>query len=112
MLLPLKNVFNAQYARDVSEKVRSALRTKQRRGEFIGSFASYGYLKDPEHRGRLVVDPVAAKVVQHIFQRCADGAGQIRIAKELNEAGIPCPSEYKRLMGERYRNNHKLESTR
>ena len=111
MLLPLKNVFNAQYARDVSEKVRSALRTKQKRGEFIGSFASYGYLKDPEHRGRLTVDPVAAKVVQRIFQRCADGVGQIRIAKELNEAGIPCPSEYKRLMGEHYRNNHRLEST-
>jgi DNA invertase Pin-like site-specific DNA recombinase len=112
MLLPLKNVFNAQYARDVSEKVRSALRTKQKRGEFIGSFASYGYRKDPQRHGRLTVDPVAAQVVQRIFQRCAEGAGQIRIAKELNQAGIPCPSQYKRMMGERYRNSRKLDTTR
>ena len=111
MLLPLKNVFNTQYARDISEKVRSAFKTKQRRGEFIGAFASYGYLKDPGNRNRLVIDPVAAGVVAHIFQRAAEGVGQIRIAKELNEKGIPCPSDYKRLMGQKYRNSRKLDAT-
>ncbi len=48
MLLPLKNVFNTQYARDISSKVRSSFATKQRRGGFVGAFASYGYLKDPD----------------------------------------------------------------
>lgn len=42
MLLPMKNIFNTQYARDISDKVRSAIRTKQERGEFVGAFASYG----------------------------------------------------------------------
>ena len=112
MLLPLKNVFNAQYARDISEKVRSAFQTKQRRGEFIGAFASYGYQKAPDNHNRLLIDPAAAQVVQRIFQRAAQGAGQIRIAKELNEQGIPCPSEYKRMMGQKYRNSRKLDSTR
>ena len=32
MLLPLKNVFNTQYAKDISSKVRSSFTTKQRRG--------------------------------------------------------------------------------
>ena len=112
MLLPLKNVFNTQYAKDISQKVRSAVAVKQNRGEFVGAFASYGYLKDPENHSRLVVDPVAGKVVQRIFRMAASGMGQIKIAHVLNEEQIPCPSEYKRLMGEKYTNSKKLDSTR
>lgn len=112
MLLPLKNVFNTQYAKDISGKVRSAFRVKQQRGEFVGAFASYGYQKDPENHNRLMVDPVAARVVLRVFQMAAQGIGQVRIAKTLNEEKIPCPSEYKKLMGMKYCNNHRLETTR
>ena len=111
MMLPLKNVFNTQYAKDISGKVRSAFQVKQDRGQFVGAFASYGYLKDPEQRGHLIPDPVAAQVVRRIFEMAAQGMGQIRIAKTLNEEGVPCPSDYKRLMGMKYRNCRKLEST-
>ena len=111
MMMPLKNLFNAQYAKDISQKVKSSFRAKQKRGEFIGAFACYGYLKDAQNRNHLVVDPVASKVVQRIFSLFEDGIGKIRIAKILNEEGIPCPSEYKRLMGDRYRNCNKLEET-
>ena len=111
MLLPLKNIFNTQYAKDISDKIRSSFRSKQKRGEFIGAFASYGYLKDPENHNHLIIDPVASKVVQTIFEMAAQGIGQVRIAKKLNEDGIPCPSEYKRLMGDKYSNSHKLDST-
>ncbi len=112
MLLPLKNVFNAQYAKDISQKVRSAFAVKQNRGEFVGAFASYGYLKDPDKHGHLIIDPMAGRVVQRIFEMAASGMGQIKIAHILNEEQIPCPSEYKRLMGEKYTNSKKLESTR
>ena len=111
MMMPLRNLFNAQYAKDISQKVKSSFRAKQKRGEFIGAFASYGYLKDTQNRNHLVVDPVASKVVQRIFSLFEDGVGKIRIAKILNEEGIPCPSEYKSLMGDRYRNCNKLEET-
>jgi len=111
MTVPLKNLFNAQYARDISMKVKSALHTKQRRGEFIGAFPSYGYLKDPENHSHLVVDPVAAEVVRQIFTLFEEGHGKIGIAKILNGEGVPCPSVYKRLMGERYRNSSRLERT-
>ncbi|WP_409967426.1 recombinase family protein [Bengtsoniella intestinalis] len=111
MLLPLKNVFNTQYAKDISGKVRSAFAVKQRRGEFVGAFASYGYLKDPQHRNKLIVDPVASQVVQRIYEMAANGMGQIRIALVLNEEGVPCPSQYKRLMGERYHNGKRLDTT-
>ena len=112
MLLPMKNIYNAQYARDISEKVRSAMRSKQRRGDFVGAFASYGYLKDPKNHNHLIPDPVASQVVKRVFELAASGMGQIRIAKLLNGEGIPCPSEYKRMMGENYTNCHRLDSTK
>lgn len=111
MTVPIKNLFNAQYARDISMKVKSALHTKQRQGEFIGAFASYGYVKDPENHNHLVIDPVAAEVVRRIFTLFEEGHGKIGIAKILNGEGVPCPSVYKRLMGERYRNSSRLERT-
>ena len=111
MMLPLKNVFNTQYAKDISEKVRSAFSIKQRRGEFVGAFSSYGYLKDPQNHNHLIIDPVAGEIVHRIFELAASGVGQLRLAILLNEEKIPCPSEYKRLMGERYNNSKKLDST-
>lgn len=111
LMLPLKNVFNAQYAKDISGKVRSAFRAKQRRGEFCGAFACYGYVKDSANKNRLVVDPAAAEVVRRIFRMTAEGVGQLGVAKALNAEGIPCPSEYKRLMGSRYANGKRLPET-
>lgn len=111
MLLPMKNLFNTQYARDISDKVRSAIRAKQRRGEFVGAFASYGYRKDPADHNRLLVDPAAARVVERIFTLFEQGWGKVRIARQLNAEGVPSPSEYKRMLGERYHNGRKLDRT-
>ena len=111
MMLPLKNLFNTQYARDISEKVRSSLRAKQQRGEFIGGFASYGYRKDPRNRNHLVVDLPAAQVVRQVFNLFEQGAGQVEIARRFNREGIPSPSQYKRDMGERYTNGRQLPQT-
>lgn len=104
VLTPLKNIFNAQYARNISDKVRSAFRTKQRRGEFCGAFAAYGYRKDPLDRDHLVIDPVAAETVRRIFAMAAGGMGKRQIADALNAGAVPPPGEYKRLMGLRYSN--------
>lgn len=111
MLLPVKNIINEQYARDISQKVRSSFRAKQRSGEFIGAFASYGYRKDPEDHNHLVIDPPAAAVVRRIFTLFEKGNGKVKIAKLLNAEGVPCPSEYKRLNGEKYHNGQKLGGT-
>ena len=76
MMMPLKNLFNTQYARDISRKVKSSLHAKQQRGEFIGAFASYGYCKDPQDHNRLVIDPPAAEVVRRIFTLFENGMGK------------------------------------
>ena len=111
MLLPMKNIFNTQYARDISDKVRAAIHTKQQRGEFVGAFPSYGYQKDPANHSRLVIDPAAAQVVRRIFDLFEQGWGKIKIARQLNAEGIPSPSEYKRILGERYHNGRKIGQT-
>ncbi|MCC8029601.1 MAG: recombinase family protein [Lachnospiraceae bacterium] len=111
ILLPIKNIFNEQYARDISKKVHASMKTKQKAGEFIGAFASYGYRKSPIDKNKLVIDDYAANVVRRIFKMYVSGYGKNSIAKALNEDGIVCPSEYKRMNGENYRNSRKLEST-
>lgn len=111
MLLPIKNIFNEQYARDISKKVQSSFKVKQKEGEFIGAFPSYGYKKSPIDRHKLVVDEYAAEVVRRIYNNYISGYGKVRIAKILNDEGIVCPSEYKKLNGENYRNCNKLNQT-
>lgn len=111
MLLPIKNIFNEQYARDISKKVHAAMQTKQHAGEFIGAFACYGYQKSLTDKNKLVVDEYAAQVVRQIFSLYLSGYGKIRIAGILNEQGIVCPSEYKKQNGEHYHNCHRLDST-
>lgn len=111
MLLPMKNLFNTQYAKDISDKVRSSIHTKQQRGEFVGAFPSYGYRKDPSNHNRLLIDPPAAQVVQRIFDLFEQGNGKVKIAKLLNADQVPSPSEYKRILGERYHNGRKMDKT-
>lgn len=111
MLLPIKNIFNEQYARDISKKIQATVKSKQKAGEFIGAFTSYGYKKSPVDKNKLVIDDYAADVVRRIFSLYIQGYGKQRIAKLLNAEGILCPAEYKKVNGENYKNWNRLEST-
>lgn len=111
-IMPIKNIFNAQYSKDISKKVKSSFRTLQNEGKFVGAFASYGYAKDPKDRHKLLVDEPAAEIVRKIFSLYNSGMGKISIARRLNESNIPCPSEYKRLNGLNYTNGQRVELTK
>lgn len=111
MLLPVKNVFNQQYAVDISGKVQSSFKTKQRSGKFVGAFSSYGYLKNPNDHNKLIIDEYAAQIVKRIFGMYLEGIGQLKIAKILNDEGILCPSEYKKQSGLNYKNSKRIETT-
>lgn len=111
MLLPIKNIFNEQYARDISNKIQATVKSKQKAGEFIGAFTSYGYKKSPANKNKLVIDEYASEVVKRVFNMYVQGTGKQSIAKILNAEGILCPSEYKKLNGENYKNCNRLEKT-
>lgn len=103
ILIPFKNLINDAYCRDISIKVRSQLEIKRKKGDFIGSFAVFGYLKDPADRHKLIVDDFAAGIVGDIFRWKLEGASQQRIADKLNELGVLSPMEYKRFCGTAYK---------
>lgn len=103
LIVPFRNILNDEYAHDISNKVRASLDLKRRQGKFIGSFASYGYRKDPDDHSRLLIDEAAAAVVRDIFNWFIGGTSVLGIAKKLNAKGIPNPSAYKRQQGMNYR---------
>ena len=111
MLLPVKNVVNAEYAKDISKKVQSSFKIKQKSGKFIGAFASYGYIKSSGDKHKLVIDEYAADIVRRIFKLFIAGNGKMKIAAILNNEDIPCPSMYKKLCGQNYANSNRLAQT-
>ena len=102
IIVPFKNLINDAYCRDISMKIRSQLEIKRKKGEFTGSYASYGYAKDPVDKNHLVIDEYAAEIVRFIFNMKMDGYSADRIAMKLNEMGVLTPMEYKRSCGFNY----------
>ncbi len=102
IIVPFKNLINDAYCRDISVKIRTQLDVKRKSGKFIGSFAAYGYAKDPADKNHLIVDECAAEVVRQIFQMKLDGYSAMGIAEKLNRMAVPTPMEYKRMCGYNY----------
>lgn len=85
--------FNERYIRDISKKIRTNLKFKIQKGEFLGR-APYGYRKSESCKNSLVVDDTEARVVKKIFEMYAEGYGYRSIANYLNDKGY-CPPGYK-----------------
>lgn len=106
IMVPFKNLINDEYCRDISNKVRSSLDMKRRQGKHIGSFACYGYKKDPEDHNHLVIDEEAAQVVREIFRWYISGMSILSISQKLNSMSVPNPASYKKKQGLNYRNTY------
>ena len=93
--VPIKNIINTLYAKDLSKKSAAALRIKQQNGEFIGTYASYGYMKSKEDKHKIVIDEETAPVVKMIFEWKAQGLGYASIGRKLYDMGIMPPCRYR-----------------
>lgn len=93
-VVPLKNLINEVYSKDISRKAATALAVKQKRGEFIGAWAPYGYRKDPEDNHHLVINEETAPVVKRLFSLRVDGTNIQQIARQLDAEGILSPAAY------------------
>ena len=109
LIIPFKNLLNDTYLRDISLKVRSSIYAKIDKGEYIGAFATYGYLKtkDENNKNVLIVDEEASKVVKDIFKYRLNGLSASKIAIKLNEQGILSPMEYKNSIGLKFNTSFK-----
>ena len=102
----LMGFLNENRSRRLSTNIKEIFRVKAEKGEFIGAFASFGYMRDPNNKNHFIIDEEAAEIVRMIFDLYMSGTGQIGIANILNEQNIPTPSEYKRRQGLNYKNSN------
>lgn len=89
------------FLEDTSHNIRETLKTKRKNGEYTGSFAPYGYQKDPENKNHLVPDEKVKPYVIRIFEEYNHGYGMEKIAHHLMQDGIYSPLEYKLSTGSR-----------
>ena len=93
-ITPFRAIMNDMYAKDISKKIKSVKRDKQRKGQFIGGKPVYGYKKHPTQKNKIVIDEDAAPIVRRIFAMALDGMSCRKIAAALNEEGVPTPATY------------------
>ena len=96
-ITPFRAIMNDMYAKDISKKIKSVKRDKQRKGQFIGGKPMYGYKMHPTEKNKIVIDEEVAPIVRRIFAMALDGISCRKIAATLNEEGIPTPATYANL---------------
>jgi DNA invertase Pin-like site-specific DNA recombinase len=99
MNVAFKNLIYMLYSRDLSNKVSSAMHTRIMNKENISGQLRYGYVKDPDDKHKILIDPEAAEVVKLIFELTAQGMRKTDVANYLNSKGIDTPSAYKKRKG-------------
>ena len=96
LIIPIKNLINESYARDISKKVSSAYRTMASEGKYVAGTSPYGYTLDKEDKHHLFIDEEESKIVKKIFNMALNGEGRIKIVKYLNDNNIYCRKELQR----------------
>lgn len=102
----INGLINEWYLEDMSDNIKAVLTNRRKNGFFIGAFAPYGYQKDPNLKGHLIIDDEAALVIRRIFDLYTKGIGCSSIARIFNEEGVIPPSEYKVQKGFQYKNRY------
>ena len=89
-----KNILYSYYSKDLSLKVKTGLEIKAKQGNYISSYAPFGYKKNNETK-RLEIDEETAPIVKMIFDLALKNNNYSEICKVLNDMKIPTKSEFK-----------------
>lgn len=111
LVVPVKNLMNDAYCRDISIKIRSQFEIKRKKGEYLGAFTAYGYLRDPQRKNKLIVDEIVAPVIQDIFRKKLEGMSADSIARYLNETNVLSPADHKRYLGLNFKTSFQTNKT-
>ena len=98
MDMAIHNLVNNLYSKDISKKLKSALRVKWKNGQWTGGKPPFGYLRDSK-TGEWLIDPVAGKYVRTIFDKAIEGCSTSQISYYMNEQKIPTPGRYNKENG-------------
>ncbi len=95
-ITPFKAIMNDMYAKDISRKIRSVYKEKQKSGEYLCSIPAYGYKKHPTIKNKLIIDDQVRTIVEKIFDMYANGRGSVEIVKFLNSKQYLSPTGYRK----------------
>ena len=90
-LAPFLNILNEMHARQTSKKVKAAMRTRFANGAHYGAYAPLGYVKDPDKKGHLLIDPETRWIIEKIFDLAVHGRGAASITRILIAEKVPTP---------------------
>ena len=93
-MLHFRSLMNDYHLKDLSSKIKSVLHAKMKSGQYLGSYAPYGYRKSEDDKHQLVIDEEAAAVVRRIFEMRRSGMAYGKITAALNQDGILSPRWY------------------
>ena len=99
LMIPLKNMINDVYAKDISRKIITSFRARQEKGEYLPAFPPYGYVKSKTKAYRYEVDEDVAPYVRMISEWKAAGVSHSEICKRLNDMGAVTPARRKVELG-------------
>lgn len=88
-LAPFLNILNEMHARQTSKKVKAAMRTRFANGAHYGAYAPLGYRKDPDAKGKLLIDEDTRWIIEKIFDLAVHGTGAAKITKLLIAEKVP-----------------------
>ncbi len=106
----ISGLVNEWYCEDLSENIKAVLHKKMRDGEFIGSFACYGYVKSEDRHG-LEIEEETSKVVRQIYKMYLEGDSCRTIAEKLTNEKILTPTAWKRNVGLNYQNPSAVQNS-
>ena len=88
-IAPFKAVINDMYSRDNSKKIRTALKSMQQKGKWVGGCTPFGYTKDPKDKNHLIPDSKEAPIVKEIFRLAGNGMTYYQIKDKLTKDNVP-----------------------
>ena len=95
-MLHFRSLMNDYHLRDMSNKIKSVMYGKRASGQYIATYAPYGYKKSVEDRHKLVIDEYAADIVRWIYKQRLSGKAYVKITAALNRNGILSPGAYRK----------------
>lgn len=109
MDVAFENLMYDYFSEENSVKIKSDLMGRRMRGNYLATFAAFGYKKSPSDHNRIIVDEEAADIVRMIFEKYAEYGVKAEVARYLNRQGIPTPQVYAMKNGCSYQWKYKEE---
>lgn len=92
--LPIKGILNELYCRETSKNLKESKKRNRKDGLYTSTTPLYGYKKDPNTFGKILINEETAPIVKKIFDMSSQGFNRREIAEYLNQNKIKTPSQY------------------